>query len=689
MARELVTTSAALYLQCEEAQSLPNGAKRGAMSSNRSVGRRLAEARESIELAPPEWIVELVRTQEPGIPWRDMGRAAISIGGPLAVGFAVGNLAFGVLISIGAMPAMFADRGGALSDRLQRAAAGIAAAAVGLLLGRLLIGAGPAAVAAIALVSLFAGLISPIAAIASFAGLQLLVYIAIGSGFIVPLPAWEFPLFLLIGGIWSMVLSTAQTLLEGISSPENDAVAAVYRAAARLLDAGDDDTAITARQHLTAALNTAYDRVVGARSRLHGRDRHLRWLGGMLSAANGVAEAAVAVVRAGVPVPPSDRNALEAVAAAVETSAAVPPLSSGGNEPVPLRALETAIERAYRQVRFRPAGHEGPQSLLVRVHSALDALGDAITTPGNWVYAIRVALCMAVAEAVRQSVTIQRPYWIVLTVAIIVKPDFGSVFARAVQRGVGTVAGVVLGAGLLAIIPPGWPIIVTIAVLSGLLPVAMRRNYGLLAIFITPLVVMLIDLATGAGQSIILPRVEATLIGAAIVLVLGYLLWPETWRTRVGSQIAASVDALAAYLQVAFLSDDAERMARRRAAYRALSESRVQLQRMLSEPPPVHSRAAAWWPVVNALERVTDAVTEAAVTVRHGGESPQHDGVEILIRSLQDIADSLRARRTPPPLPEIRDPALRDIRDEIQAVVALLNPEPGEIVPVRHARTAE
>lgn len=215
----------------------------------------------------------MVRTQETGIPQRDMSRAAISIGGPLAVGFAVGNLAFGVLISIGAMPAMFADRGGALSDRLQRAAAGIAAAAVGLLLGRLLVDAGLGAVAAIAPISLFAGLISPIAAIASFAGLQLLVYMAIGSGFTVLLPAWEFPLFLLIGGIWSMVLSTAQALLEGISSPENDAVAAVYRAAAELLDAGDDDAATTARQNLTAALNTAYDLVVGARSRLHGRDR--------------------------------------------------------------------------------------------------------------------------------------------------------------------------------------------------------------------------------------------------------------------------------------------------------------------------------------------------------------------------------------------------------------------------------
>ena len=41
----------------------------------------------------------------------------------------------------------------------------------------------------------------------------------------------------------------------------------------------------------------------------------------------------------------------------------------------------------------------------------------------------------------------QRPYWVLLTVAIVLKPDFGSVFTRAVQRGIGTLLGVLLGLG--------------------------------------------------------------------------------------------------------------------------------------------------------------------------------------------------------------------------------------------------
>ena len=48
-----------------------------------------------------------------------------------------------------------------------------------------------------------------------------------------------------------------------------------------------------------------------------------------------------------------------------------------------------------------------------------------------------------VAAVISQVLPLQRSYWVVLTVGIILKPDYGSVFARAVQRGVGTVVGAV------------------------------------------------------------------------------------------------------------------------------------------------------------------------------------------------------------------------------------------------------
>ena len=90
---------------------------------------------------------------------------------------------------------------------------------------------------------------------------------------------------------------------------------------------------------------------------------------------------------------------------------------------------------------------------------------------------------------------LQRSYWVPLTVAIILKPDYGSVFARALQRGIGTVVGAVAGAVLLVLVHGEW-LLLPFAVLAALLPYGRSRNYGLLATFLTPLVVVLIDLLT-------------------------------------------------------------------------------------------------------------------------------------------------------------------------------------------------
>ena len=56
---------------------------------------------------------------------------------------------------------------------------------------------------------------------------------------------------------------------------------------------------------------------------------------------------------------------------------------------------------------------------------------------------------MTIAEIARQYLPIERPYWVLLTVAIVLKPDFGSVFTRAIQRGAGTLLGVLIGSALL------------------------------------------------------------------------------------------------------------------------------------------------------------------------------------------------------------------------------------------------
>jgi hypothetical protein len=293
---------------------------------------------------------------------------------------------------------------------------------------------------------------------------------------------------------------------------------------------------------------------------------------------------------------------------------------------------------------------------------------------------------------------IQRSYWVVLTVAIILKPDYGSVFTRAVQRGVGTIIGAVLGAVIIALVPYGPWLLLPFGVLAALLPYGKSRNFGLSATFLTPFVVLLIDLLSPGGWRLAEERLLDTLIGCAIVLLIGYAPWPSAWSAHLPRQFADTLRAVAAYMDESLVTAwgsgppqvaapltaaasaggagsaaPARRSGLRRQASRALSNLRVEFQRTMSEPAPVSRRAAAWWPAAVGLEEVMDATTGLVVAIGRGTAPPDARAVHQLTGTLRAVADAINAG-TPPAisgeLPD--DPALTPVTDAVRSVLAVL-----------------
>lgn len=112
--------------------------------------------------------------------------------------------------------------------------------------------------------------------------------------------------------------------------------------------------------------------------------------------------------------------------------------------------------------------------------------------------------------------------------------------------------------------------------------------------------------------------------------------------------------------------------------YRDLSVIRTEFQRALTEPPPMGRRAAAWWPLVVAVERIVDATTAARVRVRHGAQPPSSAEVDQVTLQLRELADGLREAET---LYEVRTdltgPAgsvLEPVRQEVAAARAITSP---------------
>lgn len=645
-------------------------------------------------LRAPAWLEELVRTTPPPVPWRDVVRFAVTVPAPLAAAVAVEGgiepgpaLGAGVFATTGALAGALAPQGGPLRERLRRTAAATVFGGLGLVVGQFASGGGWLPVVVVALAAAVAAFVSAVDAALSLGALQLLVYTALASGLVTPLPAAAEVGFFVAGAAWATLTTLVQYATEP-NDPDRTAVATVFTRIGELLAAAGTPQAEEARRNLTTALNDAYDRVIRSRSRTAGRSRELSELAGVLNAAAPLVEGAVAAARAGVPADPRDVGAVHALASAVAGTQELPderPEHLEQGAPT-RRAVRHGLRLAWNVVGDpeERAGAAVPQPRPDRRLRLRELADRTLGSPDTRAFAVRLALCMTIAEIARQYLPIERPYWVLLTVAIVLKPDFGSVFTRAVQRGAGTLLGVLIGSVLLAVLPRNAWVLVAMAAAAALMPWGRAANFGLFSVFQTPVIILLLDIALPGGPGLVGARLLDTLIGCAIVLVFGYLLWPQTWRAPLDEALRDAAHALDEFVEAAFTGSPTERRRARRRSYRALTELHTQLQRRLAEPPPVSTRAAAFWPVIVQLERTSDAVTEAVIATRHGEPAPDLAQVAVLRRAIRELEEDIRAHRLPDDAEIHADGVLAPVAREVDAARRLVR----DAAPGRRPGTA-
>ncbi|GAA2238199.1 FUSC family protein [Streptomyces amakusaensis] len=640
-------------------------------------------------LSPPEWLLNTLRPRSAPVPWAAVARAGIALSAPLAVGIAVDRPDYGALVSMGALNGVIGDTADAYRMRIFNIAVPQLFGAIGVTLGTLVYGEGRLAVLVLTLVALASGMISSIGAVASVSGLLLLLNAVVGAGLPMPQPLWMPAVLLSLGGLLVLFLTLLGWPLRG-RMPERTAVATAYRDVADLLAAAGTSHYPERRQTVTDSLSTAYDLILALRTRDHGRRSPLVRLLAQLNVLIPLLEAAAAAHLYGRA---SRRPPVAAAVRAMADSVAAP----GRGGPVDLSGLpepegpaDRAVDAALRHaaaVVHRPdldpyQGDDAlgrPAALSVRFRTTARAV---LLSGASWRYGTRLALCIGLAQALVSLVDVPRSYWVALTVTFVMKPDFGSVFSRAVLRALGTAAGLLVAAPVLAAVPRGWWDIPVMALLAALIPWFSAKGYAFQTAAITPVILLLSDTLNREGFDLVLPRLLDSLLGCAIALIAGYLLWPESWHTRIGDRLATAVEEIAGYVGCAFdpAADRGDQVRGRRRIYRELSSVRSEFQRALTEPPPTGARAAAWWPLVVAVERIVDATTAARVRVTHGASPPSPGEVAGVERELRELAGNLRASEV---LVEVRtalegdeDGVLAPLRHEVTAARAIASPAP-------------
>jgi uncharacterized membrane protein YccC len=165
-------------------------------------------------------------------------------------------------------------------------------------------------------------------------------------------------------------------------------------------------------------------------------------------------------------------------------------------------------------------------------------------------HGIRLAICVAIADAIGRSISVQRNYWLAMTVAVVLKPDFTSTITRGVLRLCGTFAGLALATVLFHLLPSSaFTQLALVGTFTFLMRYAGPANYGLFSIAISGLIVFLIAATGVAPAQVVAQRAINTAAGGVFALV-AYLLWPTWERSQASDTIADMIDRMRDYFRL-------------------------------------------------------------------------------------------------------------------------------------------
>ena len=211
-------------------------------------------------------------------------------------------------------------------------------------------------------------------------------------------------------------------------------------------------------------------------------------------------------------------------------------------------------------------------------------------------HAVRMAACLALGDAIGRGIGLQRTYWIPMTIAIVLKPDFTGTVARGVLRVGGTMAGLVLATLLFRFIHAG---IGTDIALMAVFTLVLRwygpANYGIFVAVVSGLVVLLIAVTGVAPEAVIAARAANTAIGGALAL-LAYIVWPTWEKGQTHTTLANMLDAYREYTDAVLTAFEGGSLAIgpvRVRARRARTNAQASVDRLTGEPGTTQRQEAA------------------------------------------------------------------------------------------------
>jgi uncharacterized membrane protein YccC len=278
-------------------------------------------------------------------------------------------------------------------------------------------------------------------------------------------------------------------------------------------------------------------------------------------------------------------------------------------------------------------------------------------------HALRLTVAMLAGLLAGRFIEHQNAYWILLTVAVILRPNFGLTKARALHRIYGTLAGAAFSVLVLLIFSQKW-IYGILAVPSFFIgALFLQKNYRVAATFITSAVILLYGVLVENALTLVQYRVFDTLIGAAISFIAIYFLWPAWEENNIKNSVKKALKSNISYLREIdrlyiqkTIADTAYRLARKK-AFIDNSNLMAAFQRHLEEPKSQQVHAAQIYAAVVLNQTFITALAAFSTFIQNHETTEASDEYRIMTKAIMGNLKEAKGKLTGV---EAKTPVLED-----------------------------
>lgn len=194
-----------------------------------------------------------------------------------------------------------------------------------------------------------------------------------------------------------------------------------------------------------------------------------------------------------------------------------------------VRAIRRIMNNVSQETKITLKRKEVKQFITTENYSTRILLRHLTIQSPIFRHSLRLTIAVVIGFIFGTLVGIKNPYWIMLTLVVLMRPSYGLTKERAINRIIGTLIGAAF-ATIVILITSNTIVYMILAAISLTIAFSLlQQSYRSAAAFITVNIIFIYALFDPNSFAVVKYRVLDTAIGAILAVIANYSLWP-TWE---------------------------------------------------------------------------------------------------------------------------------------------------------------